>query len=661
MGDAGQWSEHVAAADAARDARDWAAAAERYAAALAMRPEDAGIWEQLGHAHREDGRLASAREAYERALALDRHRAETHLFLGHTARAGGERDRAIAAYAQALRLRPDYADALRELIALGGRDHIPDPAARDARDPGRLAVPFGALLREVREWQASAGYSRGDWDRFCRDIPIRPPPGPLPGGPVTVLVDARGRSAAALRATIRSLGDQSVRNWRAVVTASPEQAAHPVAGLAADRVRFADEWPELAGPVAILDAGTVLHPEALAWMLFALTHADAAFCDQDEAVRRPLAGWERRRPRLFGVYDPDFTCADGPPALVVAARMPAGAADGEAARAAILAGGRAAHVPRALASVAERAVAAVRTPAAPPRTDVGLGVVIPTRDRPDLLDRAIQSLRAKANAPERLAIVVVDGGGSAVADGATVLPVPGPFNWSRGNRLGAAAVAAELLLFLNDDVEMLSRGWDDALVAALAEPDVGAVGARLLYPDTSVQHVGLVFGEDRGWVAHEGRGAPFDDPGPDRRWVSRRSVAAVTGAFLGTTRDWLERTGGFDEALAVAYNDLDYCLRVRAAGGRVLFEPAIEAIHHEGATRGRDLDEAAWAWDAGERDDLIARWGDGLADDPGLSPYWLRDGPPLNGLREPPMHAIVAHIERSAWGNPWHPRASDDP
>jgi O-antigen biosynthesis protein len=164
-----------------------------------------------------------------------------------------------------------------------------------------------------------------------------------------------------------------------------------------------------------------------------------------------------------------------------------------------------------------------------------------------------------------------------------------------------------------------------------------------------------VFGAGDG-PEHEGRGAAFDDPGPDRRWVSRRAVAAVTGAFLGVRRAAFEAAGGFDAGrLFVGHNDIDLCLRLREQGLLVVYEPAIEAIHHEGATRGRYVSRAEVMWDLGEGRDLVRRWGAALRVDPGVNPHWMRHARPFDGLREPPMHELLDHIDRSGSAAPWRP------
>jgi len=673
----------IRAADAARDRRDWADAARLYAAVVAARPADAGMWVQLGHARREGGDPEGAAHAYGRALALDRWNGETHFYLGHAWRLAGEPDRAVAAFAQAARLRPGDPDPARALIAMGARDALPEAAAARLRDPGPPAAALAHALATLRDWQATAGYARADWDRFRRDIPLRPPPGPLPAGEgVFVRLDAVDRSPAALHATLRSLDDQSVRGWTAEVEADPGLAAHPVASLTGGPIALLVRHPREGGdpdalreqtsaetpptwtsdtatqpgtPTTVhLEAGTILHPEALAWLLFALdrTGAAVAVTDQDVATPHPLLGHTHHSPRLSGVPDP----ARPRPALTAVRGSGVGAT---------------AHIPRVLATVPHAADdrkdgtshSSTVTPhlirGDDPVVAADIAVILPTRS-PHLLAQALASLHSRAGNPQRLRPVILNNGVPFdPPPGATLIATPGPFNWSRANRLGAAATDAFLLLFLNDDVEMLADGWDDTLAAALADPDTGAVGARLLYPDLTVQHAGILFGTGNGRPVHEGRGAAFDDPGADHRLLSRRRVAAVTGAFLATTRDWLARTGGFDEALAVAYNDLDYCLRVREAGGTILYEPAIEAIHHEGATRGRLPTDDQIAWDDAEWHHLLRRWGDALGHDPGLSPYWTRHVRPFETLREPPMHEIVAQIDRTGSGRPWLPVPSE--
>jgi GT2 family glycosyltransferase/SAM-dependent methyltransferase len=161
----------------------------------------------------------------------------------------------------------------------------------------------------------------------------------------------------------------------------------------------------------------------------------------------------------------------------------------------------------------------------------------------------------------------------------------GPFNWSRVNNLGARACSGEHLLFLNDDTEVITPDWLESLLEFSQEADIGAVGAKLLFPDGRVQHAGVAVLD--GEPTHPLMGSPGDVPGPISSLVLHRNWSAVTGACLMTRRAVFEEVGGFDERFAVCYNDVDYCLRVRRSGRRVVFQPAAMLQHHESASRER--------------------------------------------------------------------------
>jgi GT2 family glycosyltransferase len=224
-----------------------------------------------------------------------------------------------------------------------------------------------------------------------------------------------------------------------------------------------------------------------------------------------------------------------------------------------------------------------------------ISVMIPFRDQPRLLRTAIDSIRATAPG-EPLELVLIDNGSTdpetqtlietlEPAEGVRVLHDPRPFNWAALNNAGVALASGDVLLFLNNDIEARRSGWLGALTAHALRDDVGAVGARLLYPDDRVQHCGVVVGMG-GAAGHPLAGLPADAAGYLDMATVTRECSAVTGACLATRRGVFEELGGFDETLGVDLNDIDFCLRAATRGYRTVFEPAAELTHHESPSRG---------------------------------------------------------------------------
>ena len=296
-------------------------------------------------------------------------------------------------------------------------------------------------------------------------------------------------------------------------------------------------------------------------------------------------------------------------------------------------------------------------PAAPPlrvswplEPGLRVAVIMPTRDRLDLLGPCLASLEASRPANRaNIEVVVVDNNSAEAATRRTlnalelsgrvrVLGFSDAFNWSAINNFAARQVEADVLVFLNNDTVVLTPDWCDALCRQAMREDVGAVGARLLYEDGSIQHAGIVLGTAQALAAHEGAGAPSADGGYLRRRGMAHRAAAVTGACLATRRDVFMRLGGFDEAqLAIEANDIDYCLRVRHAGLAVLYEPAATLYHFESRSRGHTGFDAQKRRRAdAELAVLKARWGEAANRDPFYNPHFDRMSRPFTRLGPPP-------------------------
>lgn len=233
-------------------------------------------------------------------------------------------------------------------------------------------------------------------------------------------------------------------------------------------------------------------------------------------------------------------------------------------------------------------------------------VVVPTRDRVDLLDACVASLAHTTDA-RHVRLLVIDDDSEAPATRRYLAELeargvlrcrvvrsarPRPvFDYARLMNRAAREVETPLMLLLNDDVEAVAPGWLEQMAGWLSIPEVGAVGARLVYPNGALQHAGVVLGARQGLPLHLGHGLDAEEAGYQLLPHLARNVAAVTGACLLTPTALFHELGGFDAMhLSVQYNDIDYCLRVLDAGRRVVYEPGAVLIHRGGASRGRAYD-----------------------------------------------------------------------
>jgi GT2 family glycosyltransferase len=275
-----------------------------------------------------------------------------------------------------------------------------------------------------------------------------------------------------------------------------------------------------------------------------------------------------------------------------------------------------------------------------------VSIIIPTRDGLDYLKRCIESIRSKSSY-RNYEILIVDNQSSEPGTleylasqerlpDTRVIAYDKPFNYSDLNNKAAKQASGELLLFLNNDTEVITISWLEEMIGLAQRKDVGAVGCMLYYPeDDKVQHAGVVLGLGPAGVAgHAYHLQQRGYPGQMCRMRLTQELSAVTAACMMMRKEVFERVGGFDPGLRVAFNDVDLCLRVRGQGMAIVWTPRAELYHYESRTRGSDEKPEHKARFDQECAVLKERWGDQLVDDPFFNPNlrldhaWYLFGPP---------------------------------
>ena len=273
-----------------------------------------------------------------------------------------------------------------------------------------------------------------------------------------------------------------------------------------------------------------------------------------------------------------------------------------------------------------------------PQPTPRVSIIVPTRDRSDLLAQCADGvLRHTDYGP--LELLILDNGsveaetqrlfGRLAEDPRVRILVDArPFNFAGLMNAGVDQARGEIIVLLNNDISMSRPDWLSELVRHAARPQVGAVGARLLYPDGAIQHAGVVLGVGGGQAServagHLYAGASGAHAGGQGHLMMARDVSAVTAACLAMRRSVYLEVGGMDaEHLAVAFNDVDLCLKLRAAGYRIIWTPFAELVHHESASRGSDRAPPAQARFAREVAVMRERWGAVLDADPFYGPMF---------------------------------------
>lgn len=525
-------------------------------------------------------------------------------------------------------------------------------ASRMLRAPARLFYALAASVAGLEDeadlnWRwtlaaAPAGGERRVREKGdgCDTTGLARPRSQWDAGPrIGVVLDTRDASAAEIDASCRALTGQSYRRWRAVFLhrpADPQAHARQVEWEA----RSAFDRPLTEEPITELDylcrlrAADRLTENALSCFVEHLARRP----QQDLVYADEIATGGRLRRK------PDFS-----PSLL--------RANAYIGRAAIFRTKLLAEEPRwreaAPEDLVERLatrltpsrVGAIRRPlfhfpflaelpcrqreAVEPRAAPSVGIVIPTRDRADLLKPCLESLFLKTSY-RNYRVLVVDNesrerrthrllaGLMTQQRGLFCLRLGGPFNFSALCNAGAEAIEAEYLLFLNNDTEILTKEWIERLLFFASQTEIGAVGARLLYPNGRAQHVGIALGMG-GVAGHFGAGLDAAAPGWLGRHHAPHEVSAVTGACLMVERRKFVAVGGFDAVnLPVEFNDVDLCLRLAERGWRTICNCEVDLLHRESASRGKWL--RLQRVHAHERRFFQERWRARLRDDPYFHP-----------------------------------------
>ncbi len=288
-------------------------------------------------------------------------------------------------------------------------------------------------------------------------------------------------------------------------------------------------------------------------------------------------------------------------------------------------------------SIAEHGYHRIRYPLPEPPPLVSL--IVPTRDRVDLLRMSVGSILEKTRYPA-FEVLVVDNQSSdpetlawfedvSAADSRVrVLRFDQAFNFSRINNFAVERAHGDLIGLVNNDIEVTDGQWLHEMAVQALRKEVGAVGAKLYYPDGRIQHAGVIVGY-LGVAGHAYCGKPRDYPGQMGRALLAQNFTAVTAACLLVRKSVYQEVGGMNEDLDVAFNDVDFCLRLRAAGYRNVWTPHAELTHHESASRGLEDTPAKQARFASEVQRMLDLWGEALAHDPAYNPNLSVDVEPF--------------------------------
>lgn len=527
------------------------------------------------------------------------------------------------------------------------------------------------------------------FDSRSQASPGQPPS--CPAAPLEIIVLQPGEADAGLDATLRS------------VAAQADAAPIVISGTGdATRRRLAQALAGLdAAYIAVLQAGEILRPQALAMIGEAIAGAappDAIFADEDllgasgqrsNPLFKPeanhslmLSGTLTRGAWVFRRADLLALLTEDPPPLpdlwAEALRLELWlrlyerpAAPRTRRLAFVLTHRREDVAPApfpAMADVVRRHIARTGWPAViengafplrlrftlPPSAQPLVSIVVPTAARSPHVTECLSAVLGQTEYTAFEMLVVLSQNRDMDASQARILgPVlsdprvrlvrveTNSFNFSRANNEAVRHARGTLICLLNDDVAPMRPDWLAGMAGHLADPRIGAVGAKLYYPNRTIQHAGVILGV-AGLAAHANRMLPQGEPGYAFRAVLDQEVSAVTGACLLVRRSVFEVLGGLDEAYPIAFNDVDFCLRIREAGFGIVFSARTEMWHYESVSLGHHFAGARAAQETAELRRMRTRWADICRNDPFHNPNLSQERGAEWELAFPPRVQLVA-------------------
>lgn len=501
-------------------------------------------------------------------------------------------------------------------------------------------------------WFRGWGY-RIWWHLFCRlsatdRVLIQSRIESLGERPLFTLILTMPGSDADIERTIASLNRQCYDGWELLMVSSTHRNGRALGGASKEsRARWArreDLRREVGGAfVAFLDPGDRLAEQALylvAEEVCAHPDADVIYADEDRIDRegRHFAPWFKSD------WNPDLMRSQNCVGRLVFVRTSALSqsvrfSDDHSSLLAITDASspeRIRHIPHVLYHRAVRGSTVTNSPPAArirhalPEPPPPVSVVVPTRDRVDLMRKCAEGILFVTDYPE-LELVIVNNqsveyetlrflesirGDSRVR----VLDYDAPFDFAALNNWAVARSKGDVIAFVNNDVEVISPDWLSEMVVHAVRPEIGAVGAKLYYPDDTIQHAGVVLGV-AGIAGHAHHRLSRKSSGYFGRASAVQDYSAVTAACMVLRREVFDAVGGFDaENFRVAFNDVDLCLRIGALGYRILWTPFAELYHHESASLGGPRSPQRRRRFEEESRLLQERWGGVIRHDPAYNP-----------------------------------------